>query len=177
MFSALPVQSAVLHHARQGSDEAFSRLVTEHQQAVRAFLRRLCAVPADADDLAQEAFVTAWSNMHRLRPGVSFRTFVCGIAYRKALNDRRGRARSAARDTDWSDLQAQTTASTADERMTVEKALAALPVDQRAAVSLCIAADYSHTEAAEILGLPLGTVKSHIQKGREKLNALLGVQS
>ncbi|MEI9902808.1 MAG: sigma factor-like helix-turn-helix DNA-binding protein [Asticcacaulis sp.] len=61
--------------------------------------------------------------------------------------------------------------------MTVEAALATLPVDQRAAVSLCIAADYSHSEAAEILGLPLGTIKSHIQKGREKLNALLGVQS
>ncbi len=177
MSSALPVQSALVHHARQGSDEAFSRLVAEHQQAVRAFLRRLCAVPDDADDLAQEAFVTAWSNMHRLRPGVNFRTFVCGIAYRKAANDRRSRARTSARDSDWHDLQAQTATSTADERMTVEAALATLPVDQRAAVSLCIAADYSHSEAAEILGLPLGTIKSHIQKGREKLNALLGVQS
>ena len=177
MSSALPSQSAVLHHARQGSDEAFSRLVAEHQQAVRAFLRRLCAVPADADDLAQEAFLTAWSNMNRLRPGVSFRTFVCGIAYRKALNDRRSQARSATRDNDWNELQAQSASSTADERMTVEKALGALPVDQRAAVALCIAADYSHSEAADILDLPLGTVKSHILKGREKLNALLGVQS
>ena len=177
MSPALPTSSALLHHARQGSDEAFSRLVTEHQQAVRAFLRRLCAVPADADDLAQEAFMTAWSNMSRLRPGVSFRTFVCGIAYRKALNDRRRSFRTATRDNDWHDLQAQSARSTADERMTVEKALAALPVDQRAAVALCIAADYSHSEAAEILGLPLGTVKSHILKGREKLNTLLGVQS
>ena len=177
MSSALPGQSAVLHHARQGSDEAFSRLVAEHQQAVRAFLRRLCAVPADADDLAQEAFVTAWSNMHRLRPGVSFRTFVCGIAYRKALNDRKRFNRAAARDTAWHDLTPQTQSPTTDARLSVQAALQTLPIDVRAAISLCVAGDYSHSEAAEILALPLGTIKSHIQKGRDKLNSLLGVGS
>ncbi len=161
--------------AREGSDNAFSRLVVDHQQAVRAFVRRLCAVPDSADDLAQEAFVTAWANLHKLRDGVSFRTFVCGIAYRKALNDRRRFNRSGNRETQWFGLQEQLRASTVDVKLTVQAALAGLPIDQRAAVSLCVAADYSHAEAAEILGLPLGTIKSHILKGRAKLNALLGV--
>ena len=163
--------------AKAGSDEAFSRLVNDNQQAVRAFLRRLCAVADDADDLAQEAFVTAWSHLHALRDGVAFRTFVCGIAYRKALNDRRRFARGAARDTEWYGLQDQQLTSTVDTRLTVQAALQTLPLDQRAALSLCVAADYSHSEAAGILGLPLGTIKSHIQKGRDKLNALLGVKS
>ena len=156
-------------------DWAFSRLVADNQQAVRAFLRRLCARPDDADDLAQEAFVTAWANLHKLRDGVAFRTFVCGIAYRKALNDRKRFNRTTARDQAWFELGGTETKSTIDIRLTVEAALTTLPLDQRAVISLCVAADYSHSEAAEILGLPLGTIKSHIQKGREKLSALLGV--
>ncbi len=162
--------------ARGGSDEAFSRLVAEHQQAVRAFAGRLAILPSDADDLAQEAFVTAWSHIAKIKDGVSFKTFVCGIAYRKALNDRRRFNRQAIRDTEWSGLQATQVSSTVDTRLSIQAALATLPLDQRAAISLCVAADYSHAEAAEILGLPLGTIKSHIQKGRVKLNALLGVK-
>ena len=165
----------LLKRAREGSNDAFSRLVADHQQAARAFVRRLCAMPDDADDLAQEAFVTAWANMHKLREGVAFKTFVCGIAYRKALNDRKRFNRSGARETEWSGMQDQSRSSTVDARLTVQAALQTLPIDQRAAISLCVAADYSHAEAAEILGLPLGTIKSHILKGRAKLNALLGV--
>jgi RNA polymerase sigma-70 factor (ECF subfamily) len=169
------MEDPLIRRAREGSSDAFSRLVADHQQAVRAFVRRLCARPDDADDLAQEAFVTAWASLHKLRDGVPFRTFVCGIAYRKALNDRRRFNRSGARDTEWFDLQEQSCASTVDARLSVQAALASLPLDQRAAISLCVATDYSHAEAAEILGLPLGTIKSHILKGRAKLNALLGV--
>jgi RNA polymerase sigma-70 factor (ECF subfamily) len=171
------VQPSLIQQAKAGSDIAFSRLVAEHQQAVRAFLRRLCARPDDADDMAQEAFVTAWANLHRLCEDAHFRTFVCGIAYRKALNDRRSQGRSLRRDSAWSELQPQSATSTIDKRVAVEAALQTLPVEQRAAVSLCVAGDYSHNEAAEILGLPLGTVKSHILKGRQKLTELLGVSS
>jgi len=173
--TAIENEAQWIHQAREGSDSAFSRLVAEHQQAVRIFVRRLATVPDDANDLAQEAFVTAWANLHKLRDGVRFRTFVCGIAYRKALNDRRRFNRSGSRETEWFGLQEQFRVSTVDSKLTVQAALANLPLDQRAAVSLCIAADYSHAEAAEILGLPLGTIKSHILKGRAKLNALLGV--
>ncbi|ESQ93971.1 RNA polymerase sigma factor [Asticcacaulis benevestitus] len=165
----------LIKRAREGSGDAFSRLVADHQQAVRAFVRRLCALPDDADDLAQEAFVTAWTNLHKLREGVAFKTFVCGIAYRKALNDRKRFNRSGARDTEWSGMQDQSRSSTVDARLTVQAALQTLPIDQRAAISLCVAGDYSHAEAADILGLPLGTIKSHILKGRARLNALLGV--
>ena len=173
----IAIEAALVQRARDGSDEAFSRLVGGHQAAVRGFLRRLAPNPADADDLAQEAFVTAWANLAKLRDGTSFRTFVCGIAYRKALNDRRRFNRSAARDTAWPDLTPQIETPANDTRLSVQAALQTLPIDVRAAVSLCIAGDYSHSEAAGILDLPLGTIKSHIQKGRDKLNRLLGVGS
>ncbi|ESQ76370.1 RNA polymerase sigma factor [Asticcacaulis sp. AC402] len=169
--------AALIRRACSGSDEAFSRLVSDSQQAVRAFVRRLAVTADDADDLTQEAFVTAWSRIDRLREGISFRTFVCGIAYRKALNDRRRFNRQVTRETQWHALTPQTASSTVDSRLSVQAALAQLPLDQRATVSLCLAGDYSHSEAAEILGLPLGTVKSHIAKAREKLTALLGVRS
>lgn len=162
--------------ARDGSEAAFAALVAEHQQAVRQFLRRLAATPADADDLAQEAFVTAWERLDRLKPGVSFRTFVCGIAWRKAQNDRRRVRRAETRDGAWLSLRTTEETPAYETRLSLDKAMAALPLDVRAVISLCVAEDYSHAEAAEILGLPLGTVKSHIQRGRARLCQLLGVE-
>lgn len=52
--------------------------------------------------------------------------------------------------------------------------MAELPDDQRAAVALCLAEGWSHPEAADVLGLPLGTIKSHVARGRDKLLAALG---
>jgi RNA polymerase sigma-70 factor (ECF subfamily) len=56
-----------------------------------------------------------------------------------------------------------------EDRLAVRAALQALPLEQRAAVTLCLVCGFSHSEAAEILGAPLGTVKSHVVRGRERL--------
>ena len=56
----------------------------------------------------------------------------------------------------------------------LRRAMEALPADQRAAVALCLAADFSHAEAADVLNLPLGTIKSHVNRGRSKLLELMG---
>ena len=56
-----------------------------------------------------------------------------------------------------------------EDRLAVKRALAALPLEQRAAVSLCLVCGFSHSEAAAILGAALGTVKSHVLRGRERL--------
>ena len=58
----------------------------------------------------------------------------------------------------------------------IARALAALPIEQRAAVVLCLIQDFSHAEAARILGAPLGTVKSHVARGKARLLAVLGGQ-
>jgi RNA polymerase sigma-70 factor (ECF subfamily) len=62
-----------------------------------------------------------------------------------------------------------------EDRMALERAMADLPPEQRACVALCLAADFSHAEAAEALDMPLGTVKSHVSRGRARLLQALGV--
>lgn len=162
--------------ARAGSAQAFGRLVDNNQQAVRGFLRRICGDPAEADDLAQETFITAWSTLDRLRSDVRVKTWLCGIAFRKAQTAQRSRARSARRDREWLDTRDTVFAAGGEDRAVVEKAMAGLPVDQRAAVALCLAGDWSHSEAAEALGVPVGTIKSHVTRGRAKLLELLGAE-
>jgi RNA polymerase sigma factor (sigma-70 family) len=164
--------------ARSGSTDAFARLADRHQAALRAFLRRTCQDWAEADDLAQETLLTAWSQLGRWRPEASFRAWLCGIGYRKQLTWRRGRARSARRDAQYLETatgEAAQTGASPEDRIAVRDALLTLPAEQRAAVALCLAADFSHQEAAEALGSPLGTVKSHVARGRARLLQALGV--
>lgn len=142
-----------------------------HQQAVRSFLRRALDDPADADDLAQETFLAAWSRLWRYRGEASFRSWLCAIAWKKALSHQRSRGRERRRI---EVLDPAPASSCADARLDLERALKALPDDQRAAVALCLGAEFSHAEAAEALGLPLGTIKSHVQRGRAKLLQVLG---
>lgn len=162
--------------AQAGSSEAFSRLVDRHQQAVRAFLRRACGDWAMADDLAQETFLAAWPRIARLKAGASVRAWLCGIAYRKHLSARRSDARSRVREEAWGTEREATLDAAPADKVALDRAMAALPPDQRACVALCLAADFSHAEAAEALDLPLGTVKSHVTRGRARLLVALGVK-
>lgn len=162
--------------AQRGSADAFARLVERRQGEVRGFLRRLTGSHADADDLAQETFISAWTRLGSFRRGESLRAWLCGIAYRKWLTWRRGEGRRALREGVAASLEDQAVVSGSDARLDASRALQALSEDQRAAVALCLAAGFSHSEAAEALGMPLGTVKSHVARGREKLLDLLGAQ-
>ena len=166
-------ETAWAHAARAGSAAAFGRLVQMHQQGLRAFLRRLSSNAADADDLAQEAFVFAWEHIGRFDPGRPFRPWLFGIAWRKYRERKRSWLRL---------LKRESAAAQEDSgfmldpglRLDLIKAAETLPVEQRAAVLLCLGAEFTHAEAAEALALPLGTVKSHVARGREKLVAMLG---
>ncbi|WP_293482553.1 RNA polymerase sigma factor [Phenylobacterium sp.] len=168
------IDRALVEAAQAGSTAAFSRLVDRHQKAVRAFLRRTCGDWATADDLAQETFLAAWSRMDRLESGASVRAWFCGIGYNKHLTALRSRGRERARENAYEADRPAAVASMSEERMAAERALATLPADQRACVALCLAADFSHAEAAEALNLPLGTVKSHVARGRARLLEVLG---
>lgn len=161
--------------ARSGDSRAFALLVGAHQQAVRGFLRRFTGHWADADDIAQEAFVTAWRKLARFEGKSSFRSWVSGIAFRVARDSRRAHGRAQARDTDWLAQQDHDDAEAAplEDRIALARAMTLLPEEQRAAVALCLGEGFSHSEAAAILKLPLGTVKSHVTRGRERLLAAL----
>ncbi len=160
--------------ARAGDHLAFARLVRMHQQSVRGFLRRACGNFAEADDLAQETFLAAWERIAQFRGESSLRSWLCGIAWRKLLASRRSENRARARDSAYHDLEQGDGPLDPALRAALAKALANLPIDQRACVAMCLAGGYSHTEAAQALELPLGTVKSHVSRGRERMLAALG---
>ena len=169
----------LIAEARAGSRLALSRLIDRNQQGVRAFLRRVAVDREDADDLAQETFVTAWTQLEAWRGQSSVRAWLLGIAWRKAKGAGRTLYRRMARDRAWAETEALSPRSEAsqEDRLALDGAMAQLNVQQRAAVALCLAEDYSHAEAAEILGLPLGTVKSQVLRGRARLLEVLEVRS
>ena len=163
--------------ARGGSQPAFARLVAGHERALQGFLRK--SGFGDADDIAQEAFLAAWSGLARLRDDDGFRSWLFGIAWRKALDHNRAARRSARRDEAWREDQALDAPRgvDAESRMSLEAAMNDLTADQRACVALCLGQGWSHGEAAQALNMPLGTVKSHVTRGRERLLAVLGEAS
>lgn len=166
-------EPAWVHSAQAGSADAFGRLVQMHQQALRAFLRRLSGNAADADDLAQEAFVFAWEHIGRFDASRPFRPWLFGIAWRKYRERKRSWMRLLKRE---SAAAPQDIGYAPDPglKLDLAKAMKSLPPEQRAAILLCLGAEFTHAEAAQALALPLGTVKSHVARGREKLAAALG---
>lgn len=161
---------ALLTAVRGGSELAFNRLVDRHQQAVRTFLRRLLGNEADADDMAQETFLAAWTHARSFRGEASVRVWLCGIAWRKAKSAQRSWARQRTRDAvHHEQLSARSATAAMEDRLAIRRALQSLPLEQRAAVTLCLVCGFSHSEAAGILGAALGTVKSHVLRGRERL--------
>ena len=98
---------ALVSAVRGGSELAFNLLVDRHQQAVRMFLRRLLGNDADADDMAQETFLAAWTQAQSFRGESSVRGWLCGIAWRKAKGAQRSWARQRSRDTGHHDRRSQ----------------------------------------------------------------------
>jgi RNA polymerase sigma factor (sigma-70 family) len=169
-------ERGLVDRARNGSASAFAQLLNAHQQAVRTFLRRLCGQWAEADDLAQDVFVDAWLQLRRFDVNRSLRSWLYGIAYRKYLMSRRTFLRRRRREEVSVEGESHFEDPTRNDESWVDlhRALQSLPPPQRAAVALCLAAGYSHSEAAAALEMPLGSVKSLVLRGREKLLAVLG---
>src|SRR3569832_167861 len=168
----MSTDTILVQRARSGDAAAFGTLVRQQQSKVRGFLRRLTRADAAlADDLAQETFLEAHRKIDQFRGEGSFGAWLCGIAWSRFLMERRKRKEEPLEAPDETASIDTTSASLA--RLELEKAMAQLAPAERAALTLCYAFGHSHGEAAEILDLPLGTVKSHVLRGREKLKALL----
>jgi RNA polymerase sigma-70 factor (ECF subfamily) len=168
----MSTDTSLAQRARSGDASAFGALVREHQSKVRGFLRRLTrGDTALADDLAQETFLEAHRKIAQFRGEGSFGAWLCGIAWSRFLMERRKRREEPLEAPD--DTASVDTTSASLARLDLEKAMARLAPMETAALTLCYALGHSHGEAAEILQLPLGTIKSHVLRGREKLKALL----
>lgn len=159
-------------HEAQG----FEGLVRTHQSRVRQQLRRLTGGDAAlADDLAQETFVLAWRHIGSFRGDAKVSTWLYRIAYHAWLAQRRGVREHEPIDDDAALPDEATPGVEADalQRIDVNRALAALPEAERVALIHCFQLDLSHAEAAEVLGWPLGTLKSHVARGKARLRATL----
>lgn len=169
----------MIEAARKGDMRAFGRLVDAHQLAVRGFLRRLIKGAGDAEDIAQDAFVRAYESLHRFDGCARFRTYVCGIAFRVWRDQTRAWFRRRSREQHYAEAAGEThqVSEDAERRLALRQAMETLPEAQRAALALCLGADFTHEEAAAALRLPVGTVKSHIARGRARLRAVLGEEA
>lgn len=166
--------AALLAAVGEGSERAFNTFVDRHQQAVRTFLRGLVSI-ADADDIAQETFLVVWSHARSYRGSASVRSWLFAIAWRKAKDNHRRVFRRRERETLYhrEASASATTEISVEDRLSVQQALASLSIEQRAAILLCLAGGFSHAEAADALSFPIGTVKSHVARGRERLREAL----
>jgi RNA polymerase sigma-70 factor (ECF subfamily) len=150
---------------------AFAELVRRHQAATRSFLRRLCGGDEGrADDLAQEVFLLAYRGLAEFRGAAKLSTWLHRIAYNRFLADLRSRKLERPEPRQPPEIEpASGGAHGALLRHDVERALAYLRPEERAALALCAVSGMSHSEAAEVLGCPVGTVKTHVLRGKEKL--------
>jgi len=160
--------------AADGDRHAFGELVRRHQSTVRGMMRRLTQGHGpNADDLAQAAFLRAWTQIGTYSGG-TFRGWICAIAYREFLQKRRKMA-AEQRTVDAAQVLAEGQFQPEDHGMTrdLNGALKRLPEAQRIAIVMCVGAGLSHLEISMVTGWPLGTVKSHVLRGKQALRLLL----
>ena len=160
-------------YAAAGERRAFGELVRRHGSAVRGLLRRMGAQAAEADDTAQDAFLAAFERIAEFRGEGTFAGWVKKIAARQYLRRLQRDRRLTAFAAEDVEEEADATAGDADHRIDLDEALKVLSAPEKLCVSMCYGAGLSHGEAAEALNLPLGTVKSHVKRGLEKLRARL----
>ena len=168
-----------------GDRGAMDRLLRLHYDRMHAVCRRITGNDADAADATQEAMISVVRSLHRFDGRSSFGTWVYRIATNASLDElRRRRRRPALSDRDTRDSSDDHDAHTADpdagprveaiaDRMAIDAALAALAEDFRVPIVLRDVADFDYAEIADTLGIPVGTVKSRIARGRAALAQLL----
>jgi RNA polymerase sigma-70 factor (ECF subfamily) len=154
---------------------AFAELVRRHQSPLRASLRRMTGGnTALSDDIAQETFILAWRNIGSFRHEAKFSTWLYRIAFNAWQSEMR-RAREHPLNEDF--VQEAEAVAPESEHTGVSRDVARAMVDlsdgERAAILQCYYNDLSHEEAAFVLRMPLGTVKTNILKAKEKMRAKL----
>ncbi len=192
--TADPADLQLVRRAQAGDLEAFGELVDRNRRAV--FRAALAAVgsAADADDVAQDAFVTAFRKLGSFRGEAAFRTWLLAITWRKAIDRRKSVGRwvqrlatgRAADDLgEERDLVEQLPARgrsqeeslmTADFQRQVRSLVRSLPRKLRDPLLLACSGDHSYEEIASMLGIPVGTLKWRVSEARRVLKAKLAAQ-
>jgi len=174
--------------ARQGDRDAFAALVDLHQQSAWRVAMAALGRAEDAEDAAQDAFISAWRNLASLRNEDRFRPWLMSIVWRKALDRRRGLRSwlrlvpARGRDTDllWTIEQSPDAAPTPEGELlargavdTTRQLIAALPRKLRDPLLLAAGGEHRYDAIAAMLGVPLGTVKWRVSEARRIVKAKL----
>ncbi len=180
------IEAGFVRRARAGDLDAFNELVELHQRAVYNLCLRMLGSQAAAEDAAQDAFLSAFRHAAGFR-GASFRAWLMRIAANACTDELRRRARRPALSLDRpppgtddppdvADPAAgpETLALRGEQERVVQAALLRLPEDQRLAVIMCDLQGFAYEEIAEATRTSIGTVKSRIARGRDKLRRELG---
>ncbi len=152
--------------------KAFTSIVERYQSLIRQFLRRLTAGDtAQADDLAQDTFFMAYQKLHTFKGTGSLKSWLHTIAYRLFLKHIQKHQMVELGENDPILISEPQSALEAD--LLAEKMMQRLSADERVVMTLFMAAEMSHSQIVEVTDIPLGTVKSHIQRAKVKLQQLV----
>lgn len=157
--------------ARNGDRDAFAELVNRRQAWIRNLMRRCCNDAALADDLAQQVFMQAWKNIPQLQRVSRFGAWLKRTAINVWLQHlRKSDPLKNAEEVDDTRPAPQDSGGMAID---LDRALAALSEHVRLCIVLSYNEGMTHGEIADVTGLPLGTVKSHIRRGTQRLQEFL----
>ena len=151
---------------------AFGELVRRHQSQVRNFLRKLTGDVTLADDLAQDCFMHAWDKMHTYSGRGTFIGWLLKVAYTTFLQSKRKSKRYAeilAEAGHVADLESYDHAPQSDDVTDLDRFLAVLSEQERAIMVMSYACGLSHREISDATEMPVGSVKSVIFRGKEKI--------
>jgi len=173
-------EAMVVALARIGDQPAFEELVRRRQSWLRNILRRLCGDAVLADDLAQQAFLSAWRGIGRLRSSQAFGAWLKRLAVHVWLDHVRRHDPLDRLDPESDDAIETTREPLAPVAMEsgidLDRALATLAPHVRLCIVLSYADGMSHSEIVDVTGFPIGTVKSHIRRGLEQLRRVLAAR-
>jgi RNA polymerase sigma-70 factor, ECF subfamily len=177
--SPIDWEGALVERARAGDTRAFERLYREHTGRVYGLCLRMTREPHTAEDCTQETFINAWRALAQFETRSSFGTWLHRIAVNVALARRRKTARDeplAEVEVEEEAVEADWTLETPVEVEEIEAAIGALPPGARDALVLHALYGYSHTEAAQMLGVAEGTCKAQLHRARKLLRERLNVE-
>lgn len=192
MVSTAKEDRELIEKSRRGDLGAFDTLVRRYERTIYNVAYRLCGSHDDAADIAQEAFVRAWNNLKSFRGDAQFSTWLYRIVTNIFLDDRKKkRARPTtsldeAVDLDESSVARQFEDSSAGPAALAEeeeragilvRAIQTLPEAQRIMIVMYHQQGLAYEEIAEITALPIGTVKSRLNRARLALRDRLGAQA
>lgn len=172
---AISEEQLIARVQKKRCQHAFGELIKRYQSDVRQLLRKLTSGDlALADDLAQDTFIKAFKGLKNFRGDSGFKTWLFSIAWNVYRDHYRAKKRRPEDYVDEvPDSEVETDFSAGMKKEALDEALSTLSSDQRMAIYLCLQQEMTQAEASTIMGLPLGTVKSHVNRGKAKLATLL----